>query len=144
MPVNIAINGFGRIGPSVLRALVESGATDLRVVAINDPAPPKTLVHLIEFDSLPGRFPAEVTYDGRAMDVGTGPIRVSGARGPADLPWSDVDVALECSGQFTTVDAALQHLQNGAARVLLSAPAKGPCKTVAYGVNHDTITPRMC
>lgn len=140
MPVNIAINGFGRIGRSVLRALVESGATDLTLVAINDPAPPETLAHLLEFDSLHGRFPAEVKLEGDTMDIGTGPIRISGARSPADLTWSDVDIALECSGQFTSVDAALQHLQNGATRVLLSAPAKGPCKTVAYGVNHDGIT----
>lgn len=140
MTVKIGINGFGRIGRTVLRALVESGATDLEVVAINDPAPLDTLTHLLEFDSLHGRFPKPVRAAPGLLDVGRGPMRVSGCRSPAELSWSDVDIALECSGHFTETKAALEHLKNGASRVLLSAPAKGPCKTVAYGVNHQILT----
>jgi glyceraldehyde 3-phosphate dehydrogenase len=140
MAVKVAINGFGRIGRNVLRALIESGRTDVEVVAINDLGPVETNAHLIRFDSVHGRFPGEVKVDGDTIDVGRGPIRVTAIRNPAELPWADVDVALECTGIFTARDKAAQHLQNGSKRVLVSAPADGADKTIVYGVNHGALT----
>src|SRR6056297_2743951 len=140
MTVKIAINGFGRIGRNVLRAIVESGRTDLHVVAINDLAPVETNAHLLEFDSVHGRFPAPVTTTDDSIDVGLGPIRVTALRDPAELPWQDIDVVLECTGIFTDRDKAAIHLKNGAKRVLVSAPSKGADRTVVYGVNHDDLT----
>ncbi len=140
MTVKIAINGFGRIGRNVLRAIVESGRTDIEVVAINDLGPVETNAHLIRFDSVHGRFPGEVTTTDDSIDVGRGPIRVTAIRDPRELPWSDVDIALECTGIFTARDKAAQHLENGSSRVLVSAPAAGADKTVVFGVNHDTLT----
>ena len=141
MPVTVAINGFGRIGRNVLRAIVESGRTDIEVVAINDLAPVDTNAHLLEFDSVHGRFPGTVTVSGDTIDVGRGPISVTALRDPADLPWSGVDVVMECTGLFTDRDKAALHLQNGARSVLVSAPSKGADRTVVYGVNHDSLRP---
>ncbi len=140
MTIKVAINGFGRIGRNVLRGLIESGATDIEVVAINDLGPVETNAHLFRYDSVHGRFPGKVTVDGDTIDVGRGPIRVTAERDPKALPWGDVDVALECTGIFTTRDKAALHLENGSKRVLVSAPASGADKTIVYGVNHDSLT----
>ena len=140
MTVKVAINGFGRIGRNVLRAIIESGRTDIEVVAINDLGPVETNAHLLRFDSVHGRFPVEVTTGADWIDVGRGPIRVTALRNPADLPWSDVDVVMECTGIFTSKEKCLAHLENGAKRVLISAPGEGADKTIVYGVNHDTLT----
>ena len=140
MTTRIAINGFGRIGRNVLRALMDAGRDDLQVVAINDLTSIETNAHLFEFDSVHGRYgrPVSVTED--TMDVGQGPIRVTALRNPEDLPWQDVDVALECTGLFTNRDDAARHLKNGSKKVLISAPGKGDLKTVVYGVNDDILT----
>ncbi|HBR38600.1 MAG TPA: type I glyceraldehyde-3-phosphate dehydrogenase [Sulfitobacter pontiacus] len=140
MATKLAINGFGRIGRNVLRALMERGDDDLQVVAINDLAPLETNAHLFEFDSVHGRFGRPVTLGDNTMDVGQGPIRVTAERDPAALPWGDVDIVLECTGIFTTREAAAKHLANGSKRVVISAPGKDAMKTIVYGVNHDLIT----
>lgn len=139
MTVTVAINGFGRIGRNVLRALVESGRSDIEVVAINDLGPVETNAHLLRFDSVHGRFPGEVKTSADTIDVGRGPIRVTALRNPAELPWSDVDVALECTGIFTDRDKAKVHLENGSKRVLVSAPSNGADKTIVFGVNDGTL-----
>jgi glyceraldehyde 3-phosphate dehydrogenase len=140
MTVKVAINGFGRIGRNVLRAIVESGRTDIEVIAINDLGPVETNAHLIRFDSVHGRFPGEVTTTATTIDVGRGPIAVTALRDPKDLPWDGVDVALECTGIFTARPKAALHLENGSKRVLVSAPAEGADKTIVYGVNHGALT----
>lgn len=140
MPVRVAINGFGRIGRCVLRAWIESGRTDIEVVAINDLAPVETNAHLLAFDSVHGRFNAPVSVDNDRLIVGDHSIRVTAERDPAALPWSDVDVALECTGLFTARDKAAAHLENGAQKVLISAPGAGADKTIVYGVNHRSLT----
>ncbi|MGP3725548.1 type I glyceraldehyde-3-phosphate dehydrogenase [Cereibacter sphaeroides] len=140
MTIRVAINGFGRIGRNVLRAIVESGRTDIEVVAINDLGPVETNAHLLRFDSVHGRFPAKVTSGDDWIDVGRGPIKVTAIRNPAELPWAGVDVAMECTGIFTTKEKAAAHLQNGAKRVLVSAPCEGADRTIVYGVNHATLT----
>jgi glyceraldehyde 3-phosphate dehydrogenase len=142
MSVRVAINGFGRIGRNVLRAIVEAGRKDIEVVAINDLAPVATNAHLLRFDSVHGRFPGEVKVDGEAIDCGTGPIKVTAIKDPTQLPWKalGVDVAMECTGIFTSKDKAKMHLDAGAKRVLISAPAEGADLTVVYGVNHEKIT----
>jgi glyceraldehyde 3-phosphate dehydrogenase len=144
MPVRVAINGFGRIGRNVLRAIVEAQRKDLAVIAINDLAPVETNAHLLRYDSVHGRFPGNVTVSGDTIDCGTGPIKVTAIRDPAQLPWKDldVDVALECTGIFTSKEKAAAHLKAGAKRVLVSAPADGVDLTVVYGVNHDKLTTR--
>ncbi|TCP63237.1 glyceraldehyde-3-phosphate dehydrogenase (NAD+) [Rhodovulum bhavnagarense] len=140
MTVKVAINGFGRIGRNVLRAIVESGRTDIEVVAINDLGPVETNAHLVRYDSVHGRFPGTVTVNGDTIDVGRGPIKVTAIRDPKDLPWGDVDIAMECTGIFTAREKAAMHLENGSKRVLVSAPADGADKTIVYGVNHGTLT----
>ena len=140
MAVKVAINGFGRIGRNVLRAIIESGRTDIEVVALNDLGPVETNAHLMRYDSVHGRFPGTVTVEGDTIDVGRGPIRVTAIRNPAELPWGDVDVALECTGIFASKEKASIHLQNGSKRVLISAPAGGADKTIVYGVNHGALT----
>lgn len=140
MAVKVAINGFGRIGRNILRAIVESGRTDIEVVAINDLGPVETNAHLLRFDSVHGRFPATVTTTETTIDVGRGPIDVTAIRNPADLPWAHIDVVLECTGIFTSKEACQAQLDNGASRVLISAPGKDADKTIVYGVNHDTLT----
>jgi glyceraldehyde 3-phosphate dehydrogenase len=142
MSVRVAINGFGRIGRNVLRAIIEAQRKDIAVVAINDLAPVETNAHLLRYDSVHGRFPGNVTVSGDTIDCGTGPIKVTAIRDPAQLPWKDldVDVALECTGIFTSKERAAAHLKAGAKRVLVSAPADGVDLTVVYGVNHDKLT----
>ncbi|WP_424933894.1 type I glyceraldehyde-3-phosphate dehydrogenase [Amaricoccus macauensis] len=140
MAVKVAINGFGRIGRNVLRAIVESGRDDIEVVAINDLGPVETNAHLVRYDSVHGKFPGTVTVDGDTIDVGRGPIKVTAERDPKALPWGDVDIALECTGIFTARDKAAFHLENGSKRVIVSAPASGADKTIVYGVNHDALT----
>ena len=140
MAVKVAINGFGRIGRNILRAIIESGRTDIEVVAINDLGPVETNAHLLRFDSVHGRFPATVTTGEDWIDVGRGPMKVTALKNPADLPWSNVDVVLECTGIFTTKEKCLPHLENGSKRVLISAPGDGADKTIVYGVNHQTLT----
>lgn len=140
MTVKVAINGFGRIGRNVLRGIIESGRTDIEVVAINDLGPVETNAHLLKYDSVHGRFPSEVTVGDGVIDAGRGPIRVTAIRDPKELPWGDVDVALECTGIFTSKEQASLHLENGSKRVLVSAPASGADKTIVYGVNHDSLT----
>ena len=140
MAVKVAINGFGRIGRNVLRAIIESGRTDIEVVAINDLGPVETNAHLLRFDSVHGRFPAQVTTTEDTIDVGRGPMKVTAIRNPADLPWSDVDIVMECTGIFASKEACQAHLENGSKRVLISAPGKDADKTIVYGVNHHTLT----
>ncbi|MFN3461385.1 MAG: type I glyceraldehyde-3-phosphate dehydrogenase [Oceanibaculum sp.] len=142
MATRVAINGFGRIGRLVLRALHESGRKDLQVVAINDLGPVESNAHLLRYDSVHGRFPGTVTTGEDWMDLGTGKIKVTAERDPSKLPWKDlgVDIAFECTGIFTDKEKASMHLTAGAKRVLISAPATGADITVVYGVNHDKLT----
>ena len=142
MAVRVAINGFGRIGRNVLRAIMESGRKDIEVVAINDLGPVETNAHLFRFDSVHGKFNGEVKVAGDTIDVGRGPIKVTAERDPSKLPHKalGVDVALECTGIFTSKDKASAHVTAGARRVLVSAPADNADLTVVYGVNHDKLT----
>jgi glyceraldehyde 3-phosphate dehydrogenase len=140
MSVRVAINGFGRIGRNILRAVIEGKRTDIEVVAINDLGSVETNAHLLQYDSVHGRFPAQVSHSDSLINAGQGDIRVTALHNPADLPWSDVDVVLECTGIFTDRDSAAIHLDNGARRVLISAPSKGADRTVVYGVNHTQIS----
>jgi glyceraldehyde 3-phosphate dehydrogenase (phosphorylating) len=142
MTVKVAINGFGRIGRNVLRAVVESGRKDIEVVAVNDLGPVETNAHLLRFDSVHGRFPSEVSVDGDSLVVDGQKIKVTAIRNPAELPHKQlgVDIALECTGIFTSKEKAKAHLAAGAKRVLVSAPAEGADLTVVYGVNHDKLT----
>ncbi|HWV21223.1 MAG TPA: type I glyceraldehyde-3-phosphate dehydrogenase [Devosia sp.] len=142
MAVRVAINGFGRIGRNVLRAIVESGRTDIEVVAINDLGPVETNAHLLRFDSVHGRFPHTVTVAGDTIDVGRGPIKVTAERDPANLPHAamGVDIALECTGIFTSKEKASAHLKAGAKKVIISAPGDGADKTIVYGINHASLT----
>jgi len=134
--VKVAINGFGRIGRNILRALIENGRSDIEVIAINDLGPVETNAHLFRYDSVHGPFRGEVTTTEDSIDVGRGPIRVTAQRNPADLPWGDVDIVLECTGIFTSREACKAHLENGSSKVLISAPGKDVDRTVVYGVNH--------
>jgi glyceraldehyde 3-phosphate dehydrogenase len=142
MTVRVAINGFGRIGRNILRAIAEAGRTDIEVVAVNDLAPVETNAHLLRYDSVHGRFPGTVRVEGDSIRVGDGKIKVSAIKDPTALPWKElgVDIALECTGIFTSKDKAKAHLEAGAKRVLISAPADGVDLTVVYGVNHDKLT----
>jgi glyceraldehyde 3-phosphate dehydrogenase len=140
----VAINGFGRIGRNVLRAIIESGRNDIEVVAINDLGPVETNAHLLRFDSIHGHFPGEVVTTPDTIDAGRGPIRVTAIRNPADLPWSDVDVVMECTGIFTSKDACKAHLENGSSRVLISAPGQDADKKIVFGVNDKTLTSDDC
>jgi glyceraldehyde 3-phosphate dehydrogenase len=142
MAVKVAINGFGRIGRNVLRAIAESGRKDIQVVAINDLGPVETNAHLLRFDSVHGRFPGTVTVSNDTIDIGDGPIKVTAIRDPHELPHAalDIDVAMECTGIFTARDKAAAHLKAGAKRVLVSAPADNADLTVVFGVNHDKLT----
>src|SRR5580700_9677169 len=142
MTLRVAINGFGRIGRLVLRAIVESGRRDIEVVAVNDLGPIETNAHLLRYDSIHGRFPATVTVDGDIMIAAGHKIKVTAIRNPAELPHKDlgVDIALECTGLFTKRDKAAAHLEAGAKRVLVSAPCDGADKTIVFGVNAHTLT----
>jgi glyceraldehyde 3-phosphate dehydrogenase (phosphorylating) len=141
MAIRVAINGFGRIGRNVLRAIIENGRTDIEVVAINDLGSVETNAHLLRYDSVHGRFAGEVKVDGDTIDVGRGPIKVTSIRDPKELPWGElnVDIAMECTGIFTARDKAQWHLDAGAKRVLISAPGANADLTVVYGVNHELI-----
>ncbi len=141
MAVRVAINGFGRIGRLVLRSIVEHGREDVEVVAVNDLGPTETNAHLLQFDSVHGRFPADIRVEGEALVVAGKKIAVTAIKDPAALPWKDlgIDVAMECTGIFTARDKAAAHLAAGAKRVLVSAPADGADLTVVYGVNHDKL-----
>jgi glyceraldehyde 3-phosphate dehydrogenase (phosphorylating) len=142
MAVRVAINGFGRIGRLILRAIVESGRRDIDVVAINDLGPIEANAHLLRYDSVHGRFPASVSIDGEFLIAAGHKMKVTSARDPSQLPHKelDVDVALECVGIFKTKEKASGHLKAGAKRVLISAPADDADLTVVYGVNHDRLT----
>ena len=140
MTLKVAINGFGRIGRNILRAIIESGRTDIEVIAINDLGLVKNNAHLLKYDSIHGRFPATVKLVGDHIHVGEGEIRVTAMRNPADLPWSDIDIVMECTGLFTSKADCQAYLNNGSLRVLISAPGKDADKTIVYGVNHGTLT----
>ena len=142
MTVRVAINGFGRIGRLVLRSIVEHARQDIEVVAINDLGPVETNAHLLRYDSVHGRFPGTVTSGEDWIDVGTGKIKVTAERDPANLPHAElkVDIAFECTGIFTSKDKASAHLKAGAKRVLVSAPADNADKTIVFKVNHETLT----
>ena len=142
MAVRVAINGFGRIGRNVLRAIYEAKRNDIEVVAINDLGPVETNAHLLRYDSVHGRFPGTVTVDGDSISLGHGKIKVTAHRDPNTLPWKDlgIDIALECTGIFSAKAKASAHLTAGAKRVLVSAPSDGADMTIVYGVNHDKLT----
>src|SRR5205807_8294321 len=142
MTVRVAINGFGRIGRNVLRAIHEANRHDIDVVAINDLGPVETNAHLLRFDSVHGRFPGTVTVEGDSISLGNGKIKVTAHRDPTTLPWKDlgIDIALECTGIFTAKEKASSHLSAGAKRVLVSAPAENADATIVFGVNHDKLT----
>ena len=142
MTVRLAINGFGRIGRLVMRSIIESGRTDVRIVGINDLGSAEMNGHLLKYDSVHGVLNEDVKVDGDTIDVGYGPIKVSAERDPANLPWGDigVDIAMECTGFFTKRDDAAKHIAAGAKKVLISAPGKEVDQTIVYGVNSDLLT----
>jgi len=142
MTLKVAINGFGRIGRNIVRAIYESGRKDIDVVAINDLGPVETNAHLLRYDSVHGRFPSEVKVDGDTISVGSDSFKVFAERDPSKLPWGElgIDIVLECTGIFTSKEKASAHLAGGAKRVIVSAPADGADLTVVYGVNHDKLT----
>ncbi len=141
MTVKVAINGFGRIGRMVLRALIESGRDDVSVIALNDLAAPESLAHLLKYDSVHGAFPGEVKAGDKSISIDGLNYPVFSERNPADLPWGElgVDIVMECTGIFLTQEKAQAHIDAGAKKVLFSAPAKDDTKTVVYGVNHKII-----
>ena len=142
MSVNVAINGFGRIGRNILRSIIENKNDNIKVVGINDLGPIETNAHLLKYDSVHGILDKDVIINGSDLNVGTGPIKVTSERNPENLPWKelDVDVVLECTGIFTSKEKAQQHITAGAKKVLISAPASGVDLTVVYGVNHQKIS----
>jgi glyceraldehyde 3-phosphate dehydrogenase len=142
MAIRVAINGFGRIGRNILRALHEANRTDIEVVAVNDLGPVETNAHLLRYDSVHGRFPGTVKVDGDSIDIGRGKIKVTKERDPSALPWKDlgIDIAMECTGIFSAKAKASAHLAAGAKRVLVSAPSDGADATIVFGVNHDKLT----
>lgn len=142
MTLRIAINGFGRIGRLALRSMIETGRKGIEVVAINDLGPVETNAHLLQFDSVHGRFPHAVKTTADTIDAGLGAMKVFAEKDPARLPWGDlkVDIVFECTGVFTDKEKAASHLKGGARRVLISAPATGDVKTICYGVNHKALT----
>jgi len=140
--VRVAINGFGRIGRNIVRAIYESGRKDIDIVAVNDLGPVETNAHLMQFDSVHGRFPGEVTVKGDSISIGADQFKVTAIKDPSQLPWKElgVDIAMECTGIFTARDKAAAHLTAGAKRVIVSAPSDGADFTVVYGVNHDKLS----
>ncbi|MDC9825069.1 type I glyceraldehyde-3-phosphate dehydrogenase [Devosia sp. ZB163] len=141
MAVRVAINGFGRIGRNILRAIVESGRNDIEVVAVNDLGPVETNAHLLRYDSVHGRFPYEVKVEGDVITAGNQKFKVTAVKDPAQLPHKElgVEIVLECTGIFTTRDKAAAHLAAGAKKVIVSAPAENADLTVVYGINHDKL-----
>jgi glyceraldehyde 3-phosphate dehydrogenase len=145
MTIKIGINGFGRIGRCVARAIMEEGyANDIQLVAINGPAATANHAHLLQYDSVHGRFRGEVSHEGDVMDMGQGPIAITHTRNPEELDWGahGVDIVLECTGRMNDPQAAATHVARGAKKVLISAPAGNDCKTIVYGVNNADITPK--
>lgn len=142
MTLKVAINGFGRIGRLTLRSMIENNREGIEVVAINDLGPVETNAHLVQYDSIHGKFPKNVKSTADTIDVGTGPIKVYAERNPADLPWGKlgVDIVFECTGIFASKEKASAHLDAGAKRVLVSAPASNADKTIVYGVNHELLS----
>ena len=142
MAVRVAINGFGRIGRNILRAIIESGRTDIEIVAVNDLGPVETNAHLLRYDSVHGRFPHEVVVDGDTIKTAGQSFKVTAVRNPAELPHAEmgVDIVLECTGIFTSKEKAAAHLAAGAKKVIVSAPAEGADKTIVYGINHQNLT----
>ena len=142
MTVKVAINGFGRIGRLVLRAIYESGRKDIDIVAINDLGPVETNAHLLRHDLVHGRFPHEVKVNGDVISVGKESFKCLAERDPTKLPWKalGVDVVMECTGIFTAKEKAKVHLEAGAKRVLVSAPSSGADKTIVFGVNDKSLT----
>jgi len=140
--IRVAINGFGRIGRNIVRAIYESGRQDIDIVAVNDLGPVETNAHLLQFDSVHGRFPREVMVKGDSISIGSDQFKVTAIKDPSQLPWKDlgIDIAMECTGIFTARDKAAAHLTAGAKRVIVSAPSDGADFTVVYGVNHDKLT----
>ncbi len=148
MAVKVAINGFGRIGRLVLRAIIESGRTDVEPVAINDLGSVEANAHLFRYDSVHGRFPGSVTVDGSSITIqhngrSYGPIAVSAERDPSKVPYGGIDVAMECTGLFTKKEDAAKLIAAGARKVLISAPADGVDATIVFGVNQSVITRDM-
>ena len=140
MSVKVAINGFGRIGRNILRAFIENNRKDVEVIAINDLGSPEMNLHLLKYDSVHGRFPLELSLHKNCMRVNNAEIAITAEKDPAKLPWSEVDVALECTGIFTDKEKASLHLSNGSKKVLISAPASRVDRTVVFGVNHETLS----
>lgn len=142
MTLKVGINGFGRIGRLVLRSIVENGRDDIEVVAVNDLGPVKTNAHLLQYDTIHGKFPEDVSFEGDIIRFGSRSVKVTAIRDPKDLPWGElgVDIALECTGIFTAKDKASAHLEAGAKKVLISQPGAGADKTIVFGVNHNTLT----
>ena len=141
MAVRVAINGFGRIGRLTLRAILESGRSDIEVVAVNDLGPVATNAHLFRYDTVHGRYRGEVKTKDDAIDVGRGFMKVTAEKDPTKLPWKElgVEIALECTGHFADKEKASKHVEAGAKRVLVSAPATNADLTVVYGVNDDKL-----
>ena len=139
MSVKLAINGFGRIGRNVLRAVIENDRQDVEVVAINDLGSPEMNLHLLKYDSVHGRFPASLELEGNNLKINNCSIKITSERNPEQLPWENIDVALECTGIFTEREKASMHLKNGSKKVLVSAPASNADKTVVFGVNHSSL-----
>ena len=142
MTLKVGINGFGRIGRLVLRSIVENGRDDIEVVAINDLGPVKTNAHLLQYDTIHGKFPEDVSFEGDIIRFGSGSVKATAIRDPKDLPWGElgIDIAMECTGIFTAKEKASAHLEAGAKKVLISQPGAGADKTIVYGVNHNTLT----
>ena len=140
MSVKVAINGFGRIGRNILRASVENNRKDIEVVAINDLGSPEMNLHLLKYDSVHSRFPLDLSLTKNYLKVNNTEIEITAEKDPAKLPWSEVDVALECTGIFTDKEKASLHLNNGSKKVLISAPASNVDRTVVFGVNHGSLT----
>jgi glyceraldehyde 3-phosphate dehydrogenase len=141
MAVRVGINGFGRIGRLVMRAAIEAGRDDIEFVGINDLGDTKNNAHLLKYDTVHGQLTNEITTGEDWMDVGKGKIKVTAERDPAKLPWKElnVDIAMECTGIFADKESASKHLEAGAKRVLVSAPASGADLTLVYGINHDQL-----
>ena len=140
MAINIGINGFGRIGRCILSSIIESGRTDVKVKAINATGPLETIVHLLKYDSVHGKFPKDISFGEGYIDCGTGPIKIFSTYNPKELNWTDVDVVLECTGKFNSKKDTLVHLEQGAKKVLISAPAENADKTIVFGVNENSLT----
>ena len=140
MAINIGINGFGRIGRCILSSIIESGRTDVKIKAINATGPLETIVHLLKYDSVHGKFPKDISFGEGYIDCGTGPIRIFSTYNPKELNWTDVDVVLECTGKFNSKKDTLVHLEQGAKKVLISAPAENADKTIVFGVNENSLT----